>query len=138
MDHTDHHDLETKITALLQKFSKDSYASLTIAPLVAKRSLLQNHLYQDLGFTNRIAMGHFMELHFPLLAKHKPPSKLWKKYLYDSIDAIAPACEHCSSQTNCFTECHAPASTHSMTKVLDAPCSEVPQELFRSIKSASF
>ena len=108
MDHTDNQHLEIQITTLLQRFSKDHHSRLIVAPLVAKKSLLKNHLYEDLGFANRIAMGHFMEFHFPSLAKQKPPTKLWKKYLYDSIDAIAPACQDCSSQTNCFIDCHTP------------------------------
>jgi nitrogen fixation protein NifQ len=94
--------LEEKITAYLQSYAKDSYAFETIAPLVAQKSLLDNHLYQDLGFANRIAMGTFMKLHFPTLAQQKPKDKLWKKYIYDSIGEVAPACATCSDQINCF------------------------------------
>ncbi|MEA2027355.1 MAG: nitrogen fixation protein NifQ [Campylobacterota bacterium] len=94
--------LEAKVTEFLQSYSKDDYAKYKMAPLVAKKSLEANHLYQDLGFQNRIEMGKFMKVYFPTLAAQKPADKLWKKYIYDSIDEIAPACATCSDQVNCF------------------------------------
>ena len=94
--------LETKVTEFLQLYAKDDYAKDKMAPLVAQKSLEANHLYQDLGFKNRIEMGKFMQVYFPTLADIKPKEKLWKKYIYDSIDEIAPACATCSDQVNCF------------------------------------
>lgn len=55
-------------------------------------SLKRNHLYQDLGFKSRVEMGKYMKCHFPKLAERKPLDKLWKKFIYDSIGRIAPAC----------------------------------------------
>jgi len=95
--------LETKVTVLLQNYAKDSYAKDEIAPDLAKVSLMQNHLYQDLGFKNRTQMGKFMKEHFPSLAKIKPQDKLWKKFIYDLIGETAPACATCNDQINCFT-----------------------------------
>ena len=92
-----------QVVELLQNHSVDEYAKNTIAPLVAQKSLLMNHLYQDLGLNNRIEMGKFMKKHFPTLASKKPQDKLWKKYIYDEIGKIAPACASCSDQVNCFS-----------------------------------
>ncbi len=94
--------LEEKVTWFLQRYAKDDYTKKMTAPHVAKISLLQNHLYQDLGFKNRTQMGKFMKENFPLLSDIKPADKLWKKFIYDSIGEVAPACEDCNDQVNCF------------------------------------
>lgn len=94
--------MEKEITQLLQSYANDSFARYELAPLVAKRSLMMHHLYEDLGFNNRIEMGRFMTANFPLLAKQKPTDKLWKKYIYDLIGKVAPACVSCTDNMNCF------------------------------------
>lgn len=95
--------LEAKVTNLLQFFAKDDYSKNTIAPRIAKVSLAMNHLYEDLGFANRIEMGRYMQEHFPKLCKIKPKDTLWKKYLYDLILETAPACAECNDQETCFS-----------------------------------
>ena len=92
-----------EVLELLQKYAADNYAKESIAPLVAEKSLLMNHLYQDLGLNNRIEMGKFMKKHFPKLSEQKPKDKLWKKYIYDCIGKVAPACATCDDQINCFS-----------------------------------
>jgi len=87
---------------LLASHAIDAHAKNILAPRVALTSLMMNHLYQDLGFKNRVEMGKFMMEYFPSLAKQKPKEKLWKKYLYECIDAIAPACAECDDQESCF------------------------------------
>jgi len=94
--------LEEKVISFLQKYAKNERARDIISVQVAQTSLMENHLYQDLGFKSRVEMGRFMKEHFPLLAQNKPQDKLWKKYIYDSIGEIAPACEDCKDQINCF------------------------------------
>lgn len=94
--------LEAKVTHFLQRFAKDDSAKYQIAPLIAKASLMSNHLYEDLGFANRIEMGRFMKEHFPALANQKPSDRLWKKYIYEGIGEVAPACATCHDQINCF------------------------------------
>lgn len=94
--------LEKKVLDLLQTHARGEYSKNEIAPYVAKKSLLMNHLYEDLGLRNRFEMGHYMSKYFPSLAKDKPSDKLWKKYIYDTIEEIAPACEECNHQESCF------------------------------------
>ncbi|MEA3352534.1 MAG: nitrogen fixation protein NifQ [Campylobacterota bacterium] len=94
--------MEQKVCLFLQSYAKDEYVKKVTAPHVAKVSLMSNHLYQDLGFKSRVHMGRFMKEHFPVLAELKPEDKLWKKFIYDSIGEVAPACEHCGDQVNCF------------------------------------
>lgn len=63
---------------------------------------MMNHLYEDLALPNRFVMGVFMKKNFPELAAQKPKNILWKKYIYDKINMVAPACYECKDQINCF------------------------------------
>ncbi len=95
--------MERDVMEFLQAYAKNRYSKYVIAPHIAAMSLKQNHLYQDLGFKNRVQMGRYMKRHFPTLAELKPVDKLWKKFIYDSIEKVAPACFTCKDQINCFT-----------------------------------
>lgn len=99
----EHDVMRSEIENYLKKYAVDEEARYVIAPLVARKSLEMNHLYQDLGFKNRIQMGSFMAKYFPHLAELKPKEKLWKKFLYDAIGKVAPACASCDDQEHCFT-----------------------------------
>jgi len=99
---TDTKKLEEKVKALLIKHAKDDFAKNEIAPHVAKTSLMMGHLYQDLMLRNRFEMGQYMKKYFPTLAQIKPKDILWKKFIYDSIGEVAPACASCKDQINCF------------------------------------
>lgn len=91
-----------EVKALLATHAVNSQARYILAPLVAKTSLEMNHLYEDLGFKSRTEMGRFMKKNFPTLAVMKPKEKLWKKFLYDEIGRVAPACATCDDQATCF------------------------------------
>jgi len=94
--------MQREVEGLLKSHASSEFAMHTVAPLIAKKSTMMNHLYQDLGFKNRALMGHFMKTYFPTLAALKPKDKLWKKFLYDLIGRIAPACYACNDQAGCF------------------------------------
>lgn len=94
--------LEIKVLNFLQSYAGDKYSKDVIAPHVAKVSLMMNHLYQDLNLKSRVNMGKYMKKHFPKLSKNKPLGKLWKKFIYDSIGEVAPACATCKDSINCF------------------------------------
>ena len=94
--------MEKEVCTLLQSYANSSYAHDMLAPMIAKKSLQKNHLYGDLGFKSRTEMGKFMKKNFPLLAVKKPKTKLWKKFIYDEINKIAPACMQCEDYINCF------------------------------------
>lgn len=94
--------MERTVTAFLQSYAKNRYSKYVIAPHVAAMSLKERHLYEDMGFKNRVQMGKYMKCHFPKLAETKPMDKLWKKFIYDSLGLVAPACFTCKDQNNCF------------------------------------
>ncbi len=98
----EHQFMYADIRSLLASHAVNGFAAMVLAPLVARTSLEMNHLYADLGFKSRTEMGRFMMRNFPTLAKEKPKDKLWKKYLYDCIGAVAPACATCDDQATCF------------------------------------
>jgi nitrogen fixation protein NifQ len=95
--------MEREIIALLRTYAVNGQAKYILAPLVAQKSLEMNHLYEDLGFQSRTQMGKFMKKNFPQLAANKPKEKLWKKYLFDCIGKVAPACATCDDQLTCFS-----------------------------------
>ena len=94
--------MEAEVLALLQQHAVNGHARHVLAPWVAYESLKMNHLYEDLGFHSRTEMGRFMKRNFPTLAAQKPADKLWKKFLYDAIGKVAPACATCDDQATCF------------------------------------
>lgn len=98
----DHKQMQQAVCELLVSHAKNEHARLVVAPKIAETSLMMNHLYHDLGFQSRTQMGTYMKEHFPTLAAIKPAQTLWKKFLYDSIDAVAPACAGCSDADTCF------------------------------------
>lgn len=91
-----------KIEELLIKESTCSEGKI-YAKSVAEKSVLFNHLYEDMGFSSREEMGSFMAKHYKHLATKKPKNVRWKKYLYDTIGEVAPACTGCPDEDICFS-----------------------------------
>jgi len=95
--------MENEVRELLQKYAVNAYAREELAPWVAAKSLEMHHMYEDLGFHSRTQMGKFMLENFTELAEQKPKDKLWKKFIFDEIGQIAPACADCNDQLTCFS-----------------------------------
>lgn len=91
-----------EIEKLLSKHANSDVARYSLAPKIAEASVELNHLYEDLGFKSRTQMNKFMRENFPSLAELKPNDIRWKKFLYDSVGMVAPACESCKDMDNCF------------------------------------
>jgi nitrogen fixation protein NifQ len=94
--------MENEVYELLHSYGVNAFAQNVLSRWVAYESLKMNHLYQDLGFKSRTQMAAFMKKNFPLFAAKKPKEKLWKKYIYDEIGRVAPACASCDDMMNCF------------------------------------
>ena len=95
--------MEKEVRSLLQTSAVNCFARDILSPWVARESLKMGHLYSDLKFKNRKEMGAFMKKNFPSLASKKPCDKLWKKFIYDEISKVAPACVECDDQMSCFS-----------------------------------
>jgi len=95
--------MEKEVSQLLGLYALNSYVKDILAPWIAYESLKMGHLYEDLGLSSRSEMGKFMKKNFPILASKKPVDKLWKKFIYDEIGKVAPACATCDDQMSCFS-----------------------------------
>ncbi|MBU0721052.1 nitrogen fixation protein NifQ [bacterium] len=95
--------MREEVCALLRGSAVNCFAHDVLAPWIAHKSLEMGHLYSDLGLKSRTEMGKFMKKNFPDLAKRKPKEKLWKKFIYDEIQRVAPACASCNDQLTCFS-----------------------------------
>ncbi|MBB5021441.1 nitrogen fixation protein NifQ [Desulfurispira natronophila] len=91
-----------QICELLLSYADKNEKSQALAHTIAHKSLLMNHLYEDMGLSSRQEMNTLMQEHFPRLAAQKPDNIRWKKYLYDTIGHVAPACDLCHDYDNCF------------------------------------
>jgi nitrogen fixation protein NifQ len=94
--------MENEVFMLLHGYGVNAFAQNILARWVAYESLKTNHLYQDLGFKSRTQMAAFMKKNFPEFAAKKPKEKLWKKFIYDEIGRVAPACANCDDMATCF------------------------------------
>lgn len=80
-----------------------------LAAIVARRSLAPNHLWQDMGFTNRRELNTLFRRHFPALADLNAADMKWKKFFYRQLCeregmllCKSPNCEVCDDFAACF------------------------------------
>jgi nitrogen fixation protein NifQ len=101
---------EQSLRRLLQR-SRSTSAPLSslLAVLVARRTMRPNHLWQDLGLTNRSELSALMKRHFAPLALRNTHDMKWKKFFYRIIcrdssarRCVAPCCSECSDFNGCF------------------------------------
>ena len=84
---------------------------LLLAGLLARRAQRPNHLWQDLGLSNRGELSKVMKSYFAPLARRNTSDMKWKKFFFRSIcrDAAytlctAPSCAECCDFDACFDE----------------------------------
>ncbi|PWJ87612.1 nitrogen fixation protein NifQ [Mesorhizobium sp. NZP2234] len=84
-------------------------ASTLFAKIIARRSLRNDHLWQDLGLFNRAELSRLMARHFPALAAGNTKNMKWKKYFYRKLCeaegfslCTAPSCQECGDFESCF------------------------------------
>lgn len=82
-----------------------------LAAIVARRSLASNHLWQDMGFTNRRELSAMFRRHFPALVALNAGDMKWKKFFYRQMCeregmmlCKSPNCEVCEDFAACFGE----------------------------------
>ncbi len=80
-----------------------------LAAMVARRSLLSNHLWQDLGLSGRDDLNKLFRTHFPELVRLNHKDMKWKKFFYRQLcerEGVpickAPNCDVCADRTVCF------------------------------------
>lgn len=81
-----------------------------LAAIVARRSLAPNHLWQDMGFANRLELNAMFRRHFPGLVERNGTDMKWKKFFYRQLCereglllCKSPNCEVCDDFAACFS-----------------------------------
>lgn len=84
-------------------------ATLWMASIVAHACAGSDHLWQDLGLSNREQLTALMRINFPTLADANNADMKWKKFLYRQVcsrEGIyvcpAPSCGVCTDFAKCF------------------------------------
>jgi len=71
------------VQALLMKYaSPDDADAASVAEWIAHSALGDQHLYADMGFSDRSQVRRLMEAHFPRFAAENTKDMRWKKFIY--------------------------------------------------------
>ncbi|SEP27912.1 nitrogen fixation protein NifQ [Rhizobium tibeticum] len=83
--------------------------SACFAKIIARRALRHDHLWLELGLSDRSELSLLLAIHFPTLAAGNTNHMRWKKYLYRMLCeaegfslCTAPSCRECKEYKNCF------------------------------------
>jgi nitrogen fixation protein NifQ len=103
-------DDERCLRELLWRFrTAPSPLNSLLSSLVSRRATRSNHLWQDLGLSNRSELSRLMQRHFSLLARRNNQDMKWKKFFYRMICredgfrmCTAPSCSECNDFHSCF------------------------------------
>ncbi|RBP03483.1 nitrogen fixation protein NifQ [Roseiarcus fermentans] len=103
-------DEEVLLRALLADHrARDDEAASWLVAILSRRSMRDDHLWQDLGLFNRGELGRLLARHFPKLHDGNVQNMRWKKYFYRRICDLegfslcsAPHCSVCRDFSSCF------------------------------------
>lgn len=80
-----------------------------LAHIVARRSMAENHLWQDLGLADRDELNDLIRRNFPGLAALNHANMKWKKFFYRTLCQTegvvickSPNCQTCDDFAHCF------------------------------------
>ncbi len=91
-----------KLVALLSKYAQNEFARDVLSRYIAAKAFEAGHLYSDMGLDSRMELNKLMAANYPILWAMRPADKRWKKFLFDEIGSVAPACYGCQDVDNCF------------------------------------
>lgn len=91
-----------KLLTILTGHANNDFAKTALAAYIAKKAFESGHLYSDMNLSSRTELNKLMMDNYPALAAKRPADKRWKKFLFDEIGSIAPACYGCKDTRNCF------------------------------------
>lgn len=94
---------------LLENRATPGIATDWMAAVVARACLFRDHLWQDLGLTNRGELSALLLRHFRPLAERNTGDMKWKKFFYKQLCersglnlCKAPTCGVCTDRALCF------------------------------------
>lgn len=89
--------------------ARDDESAGWLVAILARRSMRDDHLWQDLGLFSRAELGRLLARHFPALHAGNVKNMRWKKYFYRRICDLegfslcaAPHCSVCKDFAACF------------------------------------
>jgi len=90
---------------------QSSQEASLLARIIAQACLGQNHLWQDLGLSNRQVLNNLMRDFFPTLHAKNIGNMRWKKFFYRQLCVRAnvsicksPSCGVCCDYSSCFSQ----------------------------------
>jgi nitrogen fixation protein NifQ len=103
-------DEEEQLRQLLSAHQASSAPeALWLTAMITRRSMLGDHLWQDLGLLDRDDLNRLMRERFPGLAARNVANMKWKKFFYRMLCELegftlctAPTCRECCDFDNCF------------------------------------
>ncbi len=121
-------DEETLLRELLSSHRvRDDEAAAWLVAILARRSMRDDHLWQDLGLFNRAELSGLLARHFPALHAGNVNAMRWKKYFYRRICDLegfslcaAPHCSVCKDFASCFGEEDGMSRLAQMSRELNA------------------
>ncbi len=95
---------------LLDDRVDDSDMTRWVAHATASGCMGHDHLYSDMGFSDRYGLTRLLRAHFPALYDKNPGGMMkWKKFFYRQLClraeislCPAPGCQHCIDRDTCF------------------------------------
>lgn len=80
-----------------------------LSAIVARRSMREDHLWQDMGFPHRAALSQFIACAFPRLHAANDRDMKWKRFFYRALCeaegfslCAVPHCRDCTDFERCF------------------------------------
>ncbi len=102
-------ELDDLLQLLLEYRAGLRQSEVWLAHIVAYSCCGRNHLWQDLGLSNRAELSTLMTVAFPAQAALNEGDMKWKKFIYRhyySREGIyvcpAPSCSECADHAKCF------------------------------------
>jgi len=96
-------------TLILWRAGVATPEALWLAAILARRSMENRHLWEDLGLPSRPALSAMIRHFLPGLAAANAQNMRWKKFFYRQIcsDAafslcLSPSCDACDERAACF------------------------------------
>ncbi len=110
---------------LLSEFEVASDETTCLAAIIARRSMDGNHLWEDLGLSDRASLTRLMRMYFPALAGRNVDNMRWKRFFFRQL-CDADGLSHCTSPTCCdcpdLAGCFEPGSVEAlMAQAKSAP-----------------
>ena len=110
-------EFEDILAILMDHATVQDDETLRLARFIAFSSLLENHLWQDMGLENRAELTDIMRTYFvPMFEKNTHDMK-WKKFFYKQICVRegftlckSPSCGECIDYGKCFGPEDGPAA----------------------------